>query len=154
MQISTKQIMQINQAYVKLREMFVDRSQGAAAGPGVLWGSIDAGSDLRKGVLPATGLRLRFVEVQSGCDAYWRVFLLSLLSMLMVVVMRVIPVVTGHSSGIIIFPLSTIITSNVIIAVIIILLIFFVSLISLPLSCCFLFPLSVLLFVCNDYYCL
>lgn len=88
-----------------------------------------------KGRSPATGLRVRFVEVQSGCDVYWRVFLLSLLSMLMVVVMRVIPDVTGHSSGIIIFPLSTIITSNIIIAVIIIvLLLFFFSLLSLPLS--------------------
>lgn len=40
MQINTKQIMQINQTYVKLREMFVDRSQGAAAGPEGFYGGL------------------------------------------------------------------------------------------------------------------
>lgn len=62
----------------------------------------------------------------------------------------------SHSSGIIIFPLSTIITSNIVIAVIIIVVVIFgvIFIITLIMFFFFLFPLSVLLFVCNDYYCL
>lgn len=60
--------------------------------------------------------------------------------------MRVIPDVTGHSSGIIIFPLSTIITSNIIIADIIIVVVIFGVIFIITIIMFFLFPLSVLLF--------